>query len=266
LALFALPSCNLSVAPAADPPVPAPKADPIRFPKGPVNPQPTPPPDAIATLQADQTYVIEADVECVVISRPAGIVAVSKRTGPIVIRDKFSDGSGKKEERTYASNFIYLVDPIATGRVELLVLPVGGKDTDLKSRSLDVGGIQPPSPDPAPKPKPNPEPVVTPTTLWGVVIIEETSAAVAERGQLFSSKALATTMKAKGYGFRIVDKDVVGVDGQPPADVQRFLDASSGKAYPQAFLVDTKGKTVTQFDLGTNPAETIIAAFKKWGL
>ncbi len=99
-------------------------------------------------------------------------------------------------------------------------------------------------------PGPGPDPIIDnkPTSLF-IVVVEETAVAAAQRGQLFANEALAARVTEKKHKWRVVDKDVVGEDGKPPADIQRFLEAASGKKLPQLYLVDSNGKTRYKGDL-----------------
>src|SRR5579872_3973338 len=155
--------------------VPA-KAEPIRLP---VTPAPSPPvPSAITSLAGDQLYVIDSDVPCIVLASPSGIVSVAEDSGPVKIRGKFVDGPGKAESRNFKGKTIYTIEAVASGRVELLIVPTGGVATDVIRRTLDVSTGQGPIPPPNPAPDPSPTPI-TPANLWGFVVIEETADAVA---------------------------------------------------------------------------------------
>jgi hypothetical protein len=61
----------------------------------------------------------------------------------------------------------------------------------------------------------------------------------------------------------VVDKDVVGADGKPPADVVPFLNDAKAKALPMVYLVDLKGKTVHSEPVPATPA-AMIALLKQW--
>jgi hypothetical protein len=245
----------------ADPP-PAPKVDPIRLPITPAPaPTPAPTPGAATSLAADQLYVIDSDIPCIVLTSPTGIVLVTEDSGPVKIRGKFVDGTGKAESRSYKGKAVYTVEAIASGRVELLIVPIGGAVGDVIRRTLDVTVGQ--GPQPPPKPTPTPDPAPMPVALWGFVIIEETADAVAARGALIADPNLSALMKSKGYHWRIVDKDVVSADGKPPADVLPCLNATKGKALPQVLLIDTKGNIVTQTGLAN--AAGLVDFLKKWG-
>jgi hypothetical protein len=118
----------------------------------------------------------------------------------------------------------------------------------------------PPPPDPVPPAPPGP---VTPQKLW-VVIVEETADAVATRGAFLSDQTLRKFMEAHGHRWRVVDKDVVGTDGKPPEDVQRFLADARARKLPMLYLVNAKGQTVHQEPVPATAAE-LLTLLKKWG-
>lgn len=121
-----------------------------------------------------------------------------------------------------------------------------------------------PKPEPGPAPEPD-DPIVNPNTpskIW-VVIVEETADAAANRGAMFGNSELNAYMQSKGHQWRIVDKDVRNVDGQPPADVKRFLDIAKGKPYPSVYFVDEKGKTRATTNLTpTDTADKLLGLLK----
>ena len=143
------------------------------------------------------------------------------------------------------------------------MVPIGLKgEADVVRRTLDVGAGNGPQPPPGPGPQPEPD-RWEPSPLI-VLIIEETANAAATRGAFFADKDLAARMKDKNHKWRVVDKDVVGPDGQPPEDLTRFLDVAKNKKLPQLFLVDPKGKTRFQGDC-PNKASDLLDAMKKVG-
>ncbi|HEV3386579.1 MAG TPA: hypothetical protein VG097_17310, partial [Gemmata sp.] len=166
------------------------------------------------------------------------------------------------ESRSFKGKTIFTIEAIATGRVEVLIVPTGGTAADVIRRTLDVTSGQGPVPPPNPTPNPTPTPVI-PTALWGFVVIEETADAVATRGAMISDPTLAALLKNKGYHWRIVDKDVVGADGNPPVDVLPCLNSAKGKTLPQLFLIDIKGNIATQASLSN--ANGLVDLLKKWG-
>jgi hypothetical protein len=137
-----------------------------------------------------------------------------------------------------------------TVTVEALGLDADGFPAVLAVLPVTVGGPKPePKPDPGPGPGPRPA-----APVKFVVVVEETAAAVPGRGAFFGDPALAARFKAKGLRFRVVDKDVVGEDDKPPADVARFLSLASGKPYPSLFLVDATGQVLAQRPVPGTPA------------
>lgn len=121
----------------------------------------------------------------------------------------------------------------------------------------------PPVP-PGPTPDPTPPPGPTSPAKFVVVIVEETADAVSTRGAFFSDPKLAARMKEKGHRMRVVDKDVVGPNGSPPADVKRFLDDAKSKGTPRIYLVDEKGHTAVSGPVPNTPAD-LIALLSKYG-
>lgn len=238
---------------------------PIRLPE-PVVAQPLPPkPDDVTKLSSDRLYVIDSDVPLIVLSSPPGMVITTTETGPIKIRGMFVDGNGKRETRTFPGKFVVTVEGMAAGRCELFVIPQGvTSESAIIRRRLEVV-VDVPTPDPKPDPKPDPDvQPVTPTKLW-VVIIEETSEAASNRGAMLSDAKLIDRMNTKQHRFRVVDKDVVGTDGRPPADIARFLTASKGKSLPQLFLVDEKGHPRFSGDMPKSAADLLALITKVGG-
>jgi hypothetical protein len=120
-------------------------------------PTPTPAPDAVTRLAADQWYVIDSDVSVIVLTSPPGLVAVTEDAGPIKLKGKFVDGGGRVESRTFKGKSVFTVEAVSTGRVEIIIVPVGAKSaTEVIRRVLDVDGNTGPIPPPKP---PDPKPV-----------------------------------------------------------------------------------------------------------
>lgn len=136
------------------------------------------------------------------------------------------------------------------------------------STSIFVGDLAPAPPvppGPGPGPTPDPPSPVTPGKRY-VIVIEETGDAVLNRAAYFQDKALAARFKEKGHTWRVVDQNVVGVDGQAPADVKKFLDLAKGKQLPQVFITNEHGNAglLIQANLPATPAE-LLAFLTKWG-
>lgn len=117
-------------------------------------------PAAITELTEESIFVIEADVPCIVLASRTGFVAVTPETGPLRIRGKFADGT-KVETRAYTAKHLWIIDAVAKGEVELLIVPNGAKaENEVVRRTLIVSGSGPRPPTP---PTPIPDPIPTPT-------------------------------------------------------------------------------------------------------
>lgn len=190
---------------------------PVRVPDPPVVPAPMPPapaPGVPLRLTPDVLFVIDSDVDVIVLASPDGLVSVSSEAGPVKVRAKFVEEPGVTRTKTFKGKQVVTVEALAgaSGRCEVLVIPVGAKAAgDVIRRAVEVNAAPQPPPAPDPKPKPDPEPV----TLFRVIFVYETSAAITPAMQqvMFGEKVRAfldgkTTPGAGGKGWRRFDKDV----------------------------------------------------------
>ena len=141
-------------------------------------PKPNVEPRVIGTIGLDEWYVVESSVELIVLQSPDGLIGIEAASGPIKVRGKFSDGTGKTETREYRSPYVYFVTAEKTGTTELILVPVGVMDAkDIVRQVLVVSG-QGPQPPPVPDPDDPivPDPV-TPAKLQ-IVIIEDPSESI----------------------------------------------------------------------------------------
>jgi len=186
---------------------PAAAADPpglvIRLPDLPIPDVPKPPPDSVVTLSEGQLYIIDSDVQLVVLSSPAGILTATEEKGPVKMRGEFVDKPGKVSTRTFKGPWVYTVDVVATGRAELLVVPLGFKtEKDVLRRTLDanLGPRPPPVPPVPPVPPPTPGPIPPPAPVksgeWVIVVADDANQTVAQ-GQLLDGPTLRA-LKAAG--------------------------------------------------------------------
>lgn len=133
--------------------------------------------------------------------------------------------------------------------------------------AFSLTGAPGPKPDPIP---PGPTPVPPgptppkPTAAKFLVIIEETAEAAAGRGALLTDKAFAAQLQARGMKARVVDKDAVGPDGRPPADVARFITDAKAKGLPRVYLLDKDGKEVYSGN-APDTALKLVALLEKYG-
>jgi hypothetical protein len=179
-------------------------------------PAPQPQPGDVVRLTPDLLYVIDADCDLLILSSPAGVVSVTDEEGPVKVRGRFVDAPGKVETRTFKGKSVHTVEVLKTGRVELLIIPVGAKapvlPNDIIRRTLDVDAGEGPQPPPTPKPV---EPKVEPAKSLRVFLIFESGDTVtpAQRGVLYG-KAVEDWLNANCTGgrdgWRRRDKDAPG--------------------------------------------------------
>lgn len=180
-------------------------------------PAPKPLPGSVPVLSGDVIYVIPSDEPFLLFASPPGLVTVTRETGPIRIRAKFLDGSGKVETRTFAAKNVAIVEASGKGRVELIAVPVGAMDESGAARMLiDANnGAQPPpddkkepAPEPKPKPpdvdpQPNPQPVVK--GPFFLVTVSETMQRTPAEAKIINDTAYWSGLRASGHEYRHYD-------------------------------------------------------------
>ena len=185
--------------------------DVIRFPLvPPPKADPTPAPVSPSKLTADRMYMIDSDVQLLVFTSPADRVAVTREEGPLRVRGKFIDGPDKTETRTYKGKFVYTVEAVSPGAVEIIVVPVGAKaETDAVRKTIEVVDGTGPIPPPVDPDKPPP---VVPVTSFRAFLVTESGQTVtaAQSSALFGIKveeALTTACTGGRDGWQRRDKD-----------------------------------------------------------
>lgn len=187
--------------------------DDIRFPKIVPKADPVPPaPISPSKLSADRLYMIDSDVPLLLFASPTGKVAVTKEEGPIRVRGKFVDGPDKVETRTYKGKFVYTVEGVSAGAVELIAVPVGAKsESEAVRKTIEVVDGTAPIPPPVPvdpdKPAP-PEPVKS----FRVFLVTESGQTVtaAQSSAIFGVKVqtlLTDLCGEQGTGWQVRDKN-----------------------------------------------------------
>ena len=250
---------------------------PIRLPVSPAIPDkmpPAPSPDAITRLAGDALFVIDSDVPVIVLASPANLVLVTEESGPVKIRGRFVDGNGRTETRTYKGKQVVTVEAVASGKVELLIVPVGAtKTSDVIRRTIDVDAGQGPIPPPKP-PDPKPDPVdpsaPIPAPGLRVLIVYESADLAkytpAQNGILFSAKAREYLNAACVVGpdnktreYRIWDKDTA-TDGES----KLWQDAMKRDRKSVPWVIVSNGKTGYEGPLPANTDEflTLVKRFE----
>ena len=220
----------------------------IRLPSGPIKPAPpAPAPDAVQKLSADLLYVVEADIPVVMLTSPRGVVSVSEDAGPVRIRGRFVDDPGKVHTRTFKGKQVFVVEAAATGRVELLVVPLGAKSADdVVRRTLDVDAghaPQPPPVPPDPKPDPKPDPAKA-DRVW-VVVVEEAGVARTVDVAKALNDPFWQTLKPKHDWRHYVSDAKAAVDNG-------YTDVAKKVGFPGVLVLDAKdGALLKSFKLTT---------------
>ncbi len=107
-------------------------------------------------------------------------------------------------------------------------------------------------------PQPTPVPI-GPKKLW-VVVIEETSQSLANRGSYFIYKPLAEKLVSSGHKWKVADQHVKDANGQTPADLVPYINEAkaSGKPLPRLYLVDqVTGDVYHKDTLPATPKELV---------
>lgn len=239
-------------------------------------PSPMPPkvdPAPASTLAADQVYVVQSDVPCVLIASPEGIVSITEEAGPIRIRGKFVDGPDQATSRTYDGKQVFVVEALAKGQVELIKIPKTLADTKaIERRTLSVMGLAPqppPGPGPGPGPQP-PSPAPIPDAGFRVLVVYEAMDAArlpAAQNAILTSGIIRDYLDAKCVvgpdgktkEYRIWDKDTNGnLDSKLWGDAM----ARPRKSIPWILISD--GKTGFEGPLPADVTSTL-DLLKKYG-
>ena len=193
------------------------------WPATPVVPQPMPPqpaPKAVANLAVDELYVVQSDEDVQLLASPPGVVTVTREQGPLKIRGLFV-GNKIVSTRTYQKKNVFIVERIAAGDVELLLVPAGKVERR-------VVGDDEPAPPPKPKPDPEPKPEPKPDGALGLIkASREGAAKVDSAGKAAESKALATAQRG-------VASAVAAGGLTKPADILKAWRDANNAAVPAA--------------------------------
>lgn len=156
--------------------------------------------------------------------------------------------------------------PLATGQIgTALLLPSGDDQTMIVAAEgtppvlaiYRVSGLDSPQPGPEPEPEPEPEPQPNPQGPLSLIWIEETADRTPEQAQAITDTAIRDAIREAGWSIRVADVDVVDEHGDPPSDLQPYIEAAKRAGTPRLFAVDSVGAEVFA---GKAPDD--IAAFK----
>jgi len=200
-------------------PAPSPAAPPkIVFPTIPIldeqdipsEDHPSPPPQPykpkfISELSEETWLVIESPEPLLVTSSPLGHVTIQPEVGPVRVRGKFADGTGKVETRVFKSANLYFINAVLPGKVEILIYHSQlTEEKDIPRYTLNVMGVTPnppPKPDP---PKPEPDPMPDPASDHLMIeIVEDPLNRNPDTAIVLSAIAEWNALKDKGHDWRI---------------------------------------------------------------
>jgi hypothetical protein len=264
----------------ADPPeVPKVSAG-IRLPDAPVapdemppKPKPKPKPGGVTLLTPDLLYVVDSDVDLIVLSSPEGVIKVTTESGPVKVRGKFVDDPLRVQTKTFKGKWIFTVEAIKSGRAELILIPCGEGvvlPDDIIRRTIDVDDGTGPQPPPDPPTPPVPPPP-TPVTSFRVIFVTESGDTLtAAQNSVIYGKTVSDYLSAKCTGgvagWRRRDKDAPGESDPTMAGMWDAIKPKVTGTPCVAIAVergDGKGIVVDILPLEATPAAQV-ATFDKY--
>lgn len=252
----------------------------IVFPMKPVPVEPDKPrpiveptdPQIISDIRQDEMYVLESPVELYVLTSPAGVLSVDATEGPIRVRGKFSDGSGKLETRNYTAPWVYFITAPGKGKAELILVPKGVKlESDIARQVLTVVGTTPnPPPDPDPDVIPDPiDPDPGRVKSFRVIFVKESGQTLnAAQTAIPGAKAiraylnLKTTQEGNVAGWREYDPQQIVDNDQ--ATMKALWEAVKPKLLPAPCMVIEVNGHATVMAFPAN-VEECLTTLKKFG-
>ena len=205
---------------------------------------PSPPPERIPKFVSDlseETWlVIESEDPIVVTSSPLGHVTVQPEEGPVKVRGKFADGTGKIETRVFSSKYLYFVNAIKQGKIEILVFTpqVVTEEKDIPRFPLNVMGIAPiPPPDPKP-PDPDPKPPDPVSDAVFIAIVEDVLNRTPDAAIVMNAMAGWVDLAKDGSSFRSYHIETGEVNGK------KAIQDAAGLGLPAMVVYDKPGGKV----------------------
>jgi len=170
-------------------------------------PRPKRGPEFVSALTEDTLLVIESTSPLMVFDFPEGLVSVEADDGarPMKVKSKFADGTGKMESRTFTSKYLYFVEALKKGEVEMLIIPEGAiNKTQSQRHKITLMGLSPiPPPGPGPNPEPDPAPVPTGNVV--IAIVEDAQNRKPDTAILLNAMASWNSLKDAGNDWRLYD-------------------------------------------------------------
>lgn len=193
----------------------------------PIEDLPAPPkrgPSFVSVLNEETWLVIESPSPLMIFDFPEGLVSIDPEEGPLKIKGKFADGTGKVETRTFSSKHLYFVNAVKSGSIEMLIIPEGAISKQQSQRhKLTVMG-QSPQPPPKPEPGPTPDPIPVPAGNVVIAIVEDAQNRKPDTAILLNAMASWNSLKDAGNDWRLYD-----VATTEPKGKQAIEDAKSSE-------------------------------------
>ena len=170
----------------------------------PPTPQPVEP-KPVTVLPEDCFFVIESDVQAIVLHSPDGLLSVTEDQGPIKLRGKFAGGTGRVETKTFSGKYVYTIEGVKAGKSELILIPSAVVSSDQIVRlMLSVNGAQPPPDDD--KPRPGPTPPTPAIEAVHLDIVEDSLNRTVPTATTLNALLAWSAFLDGGNSFRIWDK------------------------------------------------------------
>ena len=170
-------------------------------------------PSTTSKITPDKLYVIDSDVSCILLTSPKGKIKITQETGELKIRAKFVDGPDSMETRTFKGKFVYIIEGVETGKVDLFVVPEGStKESDVITKHLDIMTTGPPKPSPSPVEPVDPpvDPVVRKAAKLKIVICEDNVNRTQEQADVIYDSRFRNWAKSAGHEIELLStKDPV---------------------------------------------------------
>lgn len=171
----------------------------------PPKPRPDRTPKPVSTISEEQLYVIESTIPLIVLSSPDGFVKIEAEEGPQKVKAKFVDGTGKMETRVFNLKYLYFINAVKPGKLELIIVPIGvEKPENILRQELTVLGQMPnPPPKPDPDPVPDPDPPEPSSDSLMVEVVEDPLNRSPDTAIVLSALAEWNSLKDNGHDWRI---------------------------------------------------------------
>ncbi len=230
-------------------------------------PKPPKPPKFVSDLSEETWLVIESPVPITVTSSPLGHVSIQPEEGPVKVRGKFADGTGKIETRVFSSKHLYFINAVKQGKIEILIFEpnVIVQEKDIPRYTLNVMGVMPnpppvpPKPDPNPKPeppKPDPDPMPEPVSESILIeVLEDPLARNLDTSMVLEALVSWSSFKDAGHDWR-----VYSVRSPEPLAIEAIALAKEQNVPPPALIVRDK---TSRKPLRTLPLPKTFADFKR---